>query len=151
MSAHLYIEGSKTGADSKEDQIRCREGFRKLIEKADFAGKMPRLSACGGRGNVFKDFKIAHVKCRVGDYVAMLLDSEDSPADVEKTWDHLSVRDVWEMPERLRQRQVLLQGARCIESHRAQFFAEFCPNGPHFKKEVVTPCPPTPLKKDSKV
>lgn len=29
VSSHLYIEGG----DSKEDQIRCREGFRKLIGK----------------------------------------------------------------------------------------------------------------------
>ncbi|MFZ3044494.1 MAG: DUF4276 family protein, partial [Desulfatirhabdiaceae bacterium] len=115
MSAHLYIEGSKTGADSKEDQIRCREGFRKLFEKAGFAGKMPRLSACGGRGNVFKDFKIAHAISRTGDYVAMLVDSEDPPIDVEKTWDHLRVRDTWEMPTGAEDEQVLFM-TTCMET-----------------------------------
>jgi hypothetical protein len=115
VNTHLYIEGSKTGADSKEEQIRCREGFRKLIEKAGFAGKMPRLSACGGRGNVFKDFKIAHIKCRAGDYIAMLVDSEDPPADVEKTWDHLRVRDEWEMPTGAEDEQVLFM-TTCMET-----------------------------------
>ena len=38
MSARLYIEGSATGADSKEMQSRCREGFSKLLQKCGFAG-----------------------------------------------------------------------------------------------------------------
>jgi len=115
VSSHLYIEGSKTGADSKEDQIRCREAFRKLIEKAGFSKKMPRLSACGGRGTVFKDFKIALTSCRVGDYIAMLIDSEDPPADIEKTWDHLKIRDGWEKPTGAGDEQVLFM-TTCMET-----------------------------------
>ena len=92
MKTHLYIEGG----DSKEDQIRCREGFRKLLEKMGLSGRMPRLSACGGREAVFDDFKIAHSRQRAEDFVAMLVDSEDPAADIEETWGHLKARDRWD-------------------------------------------------------
>ena len=71
VRAHLYIEGG----ESKEDQIRCREGFRKLIEKAGLSGRMPRLKACGGRRSAFDDFRTAHSNRKVGDCIAMLVDS----------------------------------------------------------------------------
>lgn len=115
MSAHLYIEGSRTGANSKSDQIRCREGFRKLIEKSGFSGKMPRLSACGGRGSAFDDFKTAHTSSKKDDFVAMLIDSEDQMRDVEKPWEHLKLRDNWDKPENSVDDQVLLM-TTCMET-----------------------------------
>lgn len=111
MRAHLYIEG----AESKEDQIRCREGFRKLLERAGFAGRMPRLSACGGRNAVFDDFRTAHGKSKAGDYVAMLIDSEERMADVEQAWAHLKSRDNWDKPDRAEDEQVLLM-TTCMET-----------------------------------
>lgn len=122
MSAHLYIEGG----ESKEDQIRCREGFRKLIGKIGedektgelcFAAgkKMPRLTACGGRNSAFDDFKTAHSHSKKGDYIAMLIDSEDPVADDEKTWDHLKTRDNWDRPEGAEDDQVLFM-TTCMET-----------------------------------
>ncbi len=111
MSAHLYIEGG----DSKEDQIRCREGFRKLIEKAGLTGRLPRLSACGGRDATFDDFKTAHAKRQPGDYVAMLVDSEDPLTNVEQTWDHLKSRDNWDKPIGAVDEQVLFM-TTCMET-----------------------------------
>ncbi|MFZ4537127.1 DUF4276 family protein [Propionivibrio sp.] len=113
MSAHLYIEGG----ESKEDQIRCREGFRKLIGKLGFAAgkKMPRLSACGGRNAAFDDFKTAHGSSKEGDYIAMLIDSEDPVADGEKTWEHLKTRDNWDKPAGAVDEQVLLM-TTCMET-----------------------------------
>jgi len=111
VNTHLYIEGG----ESKEDQIRCREGFRKLIEKAGFLGKMPRLSACGGRGGAFDDFKTALLKSRTGYFVAMLIDSEDPLKNVEKTWEHLKIRDGWEKPSKARDEQVLFM-TTCMET-----------------------------------
>ena len=73
MNAYLYIEG---GGNSKELRTRCREGFRRLLERCGFAGRMPRLVACGGRSATFDDFKTAHRNAAEGDYVAMLADSE---------------------------------------------------------------------------
>jgi hypothetical protein len=111
VSAHLYVEGG----ESKEDQIRCREGFRKLLEKAGFSGRMPRLSACGGRGSVFDDFKTAHTMRKVGDYIAMLVDSEDPVMDVERTWEHLNRRDQWDKPAGASDEQVLFM-TTCMET-----------------------------------
>ena len=111
MSAHLYVEGG----ESKEDQIRCREGFRKLFEKAGFSGRMPRLSACGGRGSVFDDFKTAYALRKVGDYIAMLVDSEDPVGDLERTWDHLNRRDQWDKPAGASDEQVLFM-TTCMET-----------------------------------
>ncbi len=104
MSSHLYIEG----AESKEDQIRCREGFRKLLEKAGFEGRLPRLSACGSRNSAFSDFQTAHKNSKGGDFVAMLIDSEDPVADPEQAWLHLKTRDGWERPVGVTDEQVLL-------------------------------------------
>ena len=111
VSARLYIEGG----ESKEDQIRCREGFRKLLEKAGFSGSLPRLTACGGRNSAFDDFTTAHAKGKQGDYIAMLIDSEDPIADVEKTWDHLRDRDGWVKPAEAVNEQVLFM-TTCMES-----------------------------------
>ena len=113
MSAHLYIEG----ADSKEDQIRCREGFRKLLEKLGYAEqrRMPRLTACGGRDSAFDDFKTAQAGASAGHFVAMLIDSEDPVADVEMTWAHLKARDNWDKPIGATDEQVLFM-TTCMES-----------------------------------
>jgi len=104
VSARIYIEGG----ESKEDQIRCREGFCKLLGKAGFAKRMPRLSACGGRNSAFDDFKTAHASPKTGDYVALLVDSEDPVKDIEKTWSHLFARDGWTRPDGASDEQVLL-------------------------------------------
>ena len=105
MKAHLYVEG---GGDSKENKIRCREGIRKLIEKMGFADiRMPRLSACGGRGAAFDDFMTAHAARKSGDYIAMLLDSEHPIVALEKTWSHLKMRDNWDKPDGATDEQVL--------------------------------------------
>lgn len=111
MSAHLYIEG----ADSKEDQIRCRLGFRRLLEKSGFSGRMPRLSACGGRNSVFDDFMTAHAKAKAGHFVAMLIDSEDPVTDAERTWTHLKARDGWERPPGAQDEQALFM-TTCMET-----------------------------------
>jgi hypothetical protein len=111
VRAHLYIEGG----ESKEDQIRCRENFSKLLEKTGFSGRMPRLSACGGRGSAFDDFKTAHAGRKAGDYIAMLVDSEDPVTDIERTWDHLERRDEWEKPAGAEDEQVLFM-TTCMET-----------------------------------
>lgn len=111
MSAHLYIEGG----ESKEDQIRCREGFRRLWEKAGFTGRLPRLSACGGRNSAFDDFKTAQASAKAGHFVAMLIDSEDPVTDGEQTWAHLKTRDNWDKPAGADDEQVLFM-TTCMET-----------------------------------
>ena len=74
MRKVIYLEG---GGESKELHSRCREGFCKLLQNCGFAGRMPRLFACGGREATFDDFKTALAAAAPGDFVAMLIDSED--------------------------------------------------------------------------
>ena len=115
MRAVIYVEG---GGDSKELHTRCREGFRKLLEKCGFKGRMPRLSACGGRDAVFDDFSIAHASGRTGDYVAMWIDGEEPVADIEKAWEHLrNVTTVtpWSRPAGASDDQILFM-TTCMET-----------------------------------
>lgn len=113
MSAHIYVEG----ANSREDQIRCREGFRRLLEKLDFAAqkRMPCLTACGARDSAFDDFKTAIVDASAGDFIAMLTDSEDPVANIDATWAHLRTRDNWDKPTGAEDDQVLFM-TTCMES-----------------------------------
>lgn len=119
MSAIIYLEG---GGDSKELHVRCREGFRGLLEKCEFSGRMPQLRACGGREATFEDFVIAHNNGKA-DYVAMWVDSEDPIVDIDSTWAHLKSRDGWDCPEGAGDDQVLFS-TTCMETlivadHRA--------------------------------
>ena len=115
MSSTLYLEGGAKGRDSKELQIRCREGFRKLLERCDFKLRMPRLFACGGRASAFDDFKTAHRNKAAGDYIAMWIDSEDPLQDVEEAWEHLRQRDNWPKPSGATEDQVLFM-TTCMET-----------------------------------
>ncbi len=112
--AVMFIEG---GGDSKEVQIRCREGFRKLLERCGFAGRMPHLVACGGRSATYNDFVHAHGNAKADSFIALLVDSEDPVADIEAPWVHLSGRDGdrWKKPQGAKDEQVLLM-TTCMET-----------------------------------
>lgn len=109
MSAHLFVEGCRTGAFSKNDKIRCREAFSKLLQASGFKGKLPGITPCGGRGNAFKFFKIAHRESNASDFIALLIDSEDPVDDIQATWKHLKGRtgDEWDRPTGATDEQVL--------------------------------------------
>lgn len=108
----IYLEG---GGNSKELHTRCREGFRKLLEKCGYSGRMPRLVACGGRGDVFNDFTSARKSRSSEDYVAMLIDSEEPLTDIEATWEHLKNCDGWDRPPDTTDEQVLFM-TTCMET-----------------------------------
>jgi hypothetical protein len=112
VSATIFLEG---GGDSRELRIRCREGFRKLLERCGYAGRMLRLVACGGRASAFDDFKTALASARKGDFVALWIDSEDPVVDLEATWAHLGGRDGWTKPDGAVDEQVLLM-TTCMET-----------------------------------
>lgn len=115
MTLRIYIEGGAKGQDSKEMKIRCREGFRRLVEKCGFGGRMPKLIACGGRDATFDDFKTAHQNNPGNAYLALLVDSEEPVRDIEKTWNHLKARDNWNKPNGADDEQVLLM-TTCMET-----------------------------------
>ena len=112
MSSTIYLEG---GGDSRDLQIRCREGFRKLLERCGYTGRMPKLVACGGRDAAFDDFKIALANAKKGDHVFLWIDSEDPMTDIEATWQHLQDRDGWKKPKGAKDDQVLLM-TTCMET-----------------------------------
>ena len=111
MRAYIYIEG---GGDSKELHVLCRQGFRQLLERCGFSGRMPRLVACGSRSAAYTDFKTAHESNKV-EYVAMLIDSEQPVSNPDETWDHLRNYDRWERPDEAYDEQVLFM-TTCMET-----------------------------------
>jgi hypothetical protein len=115
VSATIFLEGAAKGPDSKEQQIRCREAFHKLLEACDFKKRMPRLKSCGPRGAAFDDFKIAVARKTSGDYVALWIDSEDPVKDLEATWEHLKLRDRWTQPAGALDNDVLFM-TTCMET-----------------------------------
>lgn len=115
MSAYIYLEGGGTGAQSKEVDIRCREGFRKLLENCGFEGRMPRLVACGGRGAAYEAFQTAMESNTPSSLVALWIDSEEPLADLEAAWRHLQARDQWARPEGAEDEQVLFM-TTCMET-----------------------------------
>lgn len=85
MNIKLYVEG---GGDTADLKIRCREGFRKFLEKAGFQGRMPRIVACGGRRRAFESFRNA---LEQGDAALLLIDSEDLMTS-QSPWRYLADR-----------------------------------------------------------
>jgi hypothetical protein len=112
VTAKIYLEG---GGDSQELHVRCREGFRKLLKRRGFAGRLPGLVACGSRDATFDAFLTAHANAAQGDYVAMLVDSEDPVVDVERPWAHLKTQDNWDQPDDAEEEQALLM-TTCMET-----------------------------------
>lgn len=110
MRIRLYIEG---GGDSKSDHINCREGFRKLLERAGFTGRMPSTKACGGRSAAYDDFRIALQTATSSDYPVLLVDSEGPVS--QSAWQHLKSRDNWERPDGADDDQAQLM-VQCMES-----------------------------------
>jgi hypothetical protein len=112
VSSKIFLEG---GGDARDLQIRCREGFHKLLERCGYAGRLPRLVPSGGRGAAFDAFKTALASARQGDFVALWIDSEDPMANIEATWEHLQARDHWARPNGATNEPVLLM-TTCMET-----------------------------------
>ena len=94
---HIFVEG---GGDNDTLRTQCRRGFTKLLEKAGFAGKMPRINACGGRHMAYERFCTALNGANRGDVTILLVDAE-APVTARSPWDHVKGRpgDGWERPK----------------------------------------------------
>lgn len=114
MTAKIFIEGGTTGPRSKFLQVRCREGFHKLLAGCGLP-RQPALKACGSRAEAYRFFAAAWSTADPGDSISLLVDSEDPVADPERTWEHLNRRDGWKKPEGADDRQVLLM-TTCMET-----------------------------------
>lgn len=107
----IFVEG---GGETSFLKRRCSEGFHDLLTKAGFTGRLPRIVPCGSRNNAFDDFQTAHNQSKQA-YVALLVDSEDPIADIEQTWQHLTMRDGWTRPDGAAEDQVFLM-TTCMET-----------------------------------
>jgi len=83
----LYVEGGGNAASLK---TACREGFSKLLEKAGFKGRMPRIVACGSRNDAFDSFCTA---IRIGEPAMLLVDSEAPVSDAAQLGDATEAAD----------------------------------------------------------
>jgi Domain of unknown function (DUF4276) len=88
----VFIEG---GGDGEALKTECRRAFSKLLEKAGFKGRLPRLVACGSRRNAFDQFcaELAHGQ-------AILLVDAEGPVTQASPWTHVAQRegDKWTKP-----------------------------------------------------
>lgn len=96
MKVKIYVEG---GGDGKDLRTRCRRGFSSFFEKANLAGRMPRVIACGGRDAAFDKFCTAFGARKAEEFIVLLVDSENPVADDAGPWKHLAGRDGWHMPD----------------------------------------------------
>jgi hypothetical protein len=110
VRVRIYIEG---GGDSRSLHIKCREGFRKLLEKAGFSGRMPATKACGNRRAAYDDFCTAVTVASPDEYPILLVDSES--AVTLEPWSHLHDRDKWTRPPQMEDEQAQLM-VQCMET-----------------------------------
>jgi hypothetical protein len=108
VNVYIYVEG---GGDSHEEHVRCREGFRKLLERSGFSGRMPRIVAGGGRNATFEKFKVALLD---RDRIAILLVDSEDPV-TQTPWAHLNARDGWVRPVQAVDNQAQLM-VTCMET-----------------------------------
>ena len=131
VRAEIYAEGG--GPPGRATNIRCREGFTKLLENCGLdVGKFDVI-ASGGRGEARNDFQDAHEDAQGTYYVALLIDSERPIASIDETWKHLEENSNWERPQGAGDDQVLFM-TRCMETwivaDRSTLLEQF---GPDFR------------------
>lgn len=92
----VFVEG---GGSSRDEQASIRRGFSTLFARALGARAKPAVVACGGRGQAFRDWRIAFTT-HPEDHCLLLVDSEGSVGANVGPWAHVLVRpgDHWERP-----------------------------------------------------
>lgn len=110
-SHQLFVEGGGQGDASRSE---CRKAFSKLLEKAGFARRMPRIVACGSRRTAYERFRTAHDG---GSVLAVLLVDSEGPVVGMNPWQHVAQRegDGWTQPEGAREEQLHFM-VECMEA-----------------------------------
>jgi len=114
VATKLYVEG---GGDSNALKTRCREGFTAFLEKAGLKGRMPRIVACGTRGKAYDHFCTALRQRGSGEFVVLLVDSEEPVPAGSGPWEFLLSRkdDRWSRPAAAADDDVHLM-VQCMEA-----------------------------------
>ncbi len=81
----LFVEGGGNNNDALAKE--CRDGFTRLLQKADLKNRLPKVIASGGRTAAFRDFKTALKMGSRDDGLFLLVDSED-PVEAHSAWQH---------------------------------------------------------------
>ncbi len=110
----LFVEGG--GDRNAAQKAECRRGFHKLLEKAGFKNRMPRIFVCGGRQNAFDQFCTA-VRTSSPTGVAVLLVDAEAPVTEMSPWRHVADRpgDNWPKPDGAKDDHLHLM-VQCMES-----------------------------------
>lgn len=95
VSVRIYVEG---GGDQRELKTKCRKAFSAFFDKR-LAGRMPRVVASGSRQNAYDNFCAAWTNAEHGDFIVLLVDSEEPVAETSGSWRHLENRDKWRKPD----------------------------------------------------
>jgi Domain of unknown function (DUF4276) len=95
VAVRIFVEG---GGDRKDQQTRCREGFRRLLERVVPKGAQPKIIACGSRNAAFESFRRAFESPEPGTAYLLLVDAEEVVAGDRRPWKHLEQRDGWARP-----------------------------------------------------
>ena len=112
MSTRVYVEG---GGDTNPLKTRCRQAFQSFLGRAGLEGRLPRVFACGGRHQAYRDFCHALDTADDGDFVALLVDSEGPVVEDSGPWVHLKGRDNWNQPHGATDENVYLM-VQCMEA-----------------------------------
>lgn len=135
MRIKIYVEGG--GSHGQILKTKCRQGFNTFLRKAGLEGRMPRIVASGGRQSAYDDFCTALRKAEDGEFIVLLVDSEDPIQQHKKPWAHLEQRDGWSQPAGANDDNVHLM-VQCME---AWFFADVgvlqSYYGPHFNSNAL--------------
>lgn len=90
MSVRVYVEG---GGSQQRTKTACRRAFRLFFEKVLGDRPKPRITACGGRVETYRDF-CRSLKDRET-FPLLLVDSEGPVAAGKTACEHLLDRDHW--------------------------------------------------------
>ena len=106
MRVSIYVEGGGSSAASKRI---CRQAFAVLIRRCGFDVRRVRfeLKPSGSRSEAFRQFRIAIRYADTNDFVGLLVDSESTVVDINRTWNHLRGSDGWTKPRCVTDDQVL--------------------------------------------
>ena len=78
-------------------------------------GRLPRVMPCGSRHDAYEDYRNALTNVSGDDLILLLVDSEDTIANINNTWEHLRRRDNWWRPPNAVDEDVLLMST-CMET-----------------------------------
>ena len=91
----IHVEG---GGDGRDLRTRCRNGSSCFFERANLAGRMPRVIAYGGKDSAIGRFRTAIGARKAGEFIVLLADSEHPVADGGGPWKHLAGVYGWHRP-----------------------------------------------------